>query len=353
MEEMNVVVEEDVSMTTLEKADTSDKQEQCQENAIESSQEERKNAKKKHTFTIVAVITIAALTVVCAIFAFLYFSSGITIEKNMMDTELFDENGLVRAKSGGKWGFIDKNGKFVINPQFDSVSNFVDGLACVVANELYGYIDTTGAYVINPQFDNAEDFYNDLAVVCTGGKYGYIDRTGNYVINPQFDWAGSFFDDVARVEVGEKYGFINKSGAYVINPQFDSVDYFSNGLAAVKSGDRWGYIDITGKVIIGYQFVEAYSMSDDGYAVVVTTDKKYAIIDKEGNYTATAMFEGIDNNDYTFCAENGCYNHSYGDEYCYTHEEDDESSDWSFCDYYNCYNIAYYGDYCSDHNYLE
>jgi hypothetical protein len=34
-------------------------------------------------------------------------------------------NGHAAAKSGGKWGFIDKAGKWVIEPRFDGVKDFV------------------------------------------------------------------------------------------------------------------------------------------------------------------------------------------------------------------------------------
>lgn len=94
-----------------------------------------------------------------------------------------------------KFGYIDKTGKYVVNPQYDAAHDFSDGLALVKSGEKYGYIDETGSYVINPQFDNALDFSYGLAAVEVGEKYGYIDKEGNYVINPQYRSATSFTDD--------------------------------------------------------------------------------------------------------------------------------------------------------------
>jgi len=37
----------------------------------------------------------------------------------------------VFSKSGGKWGYIDTTGKFVVNPQLDSVEPFRSGVARV------------------------------------------------------------------------------------------------------------------------------------------------------------------------------------------------------------------------------
>jgi len=112
----------------------------------------------------------------------------------------------------------------------------------------------TGTFVINPQFDIVESFSEGLARVRIGddttGKHGFIDKTGTFVINPQFDDARPFSEGLARVRIGDdttgKWGFIDKTGSFVINPQFDAAGSFSEGLAAVFIGDyltgKWGFI---------------------------------------------------------------------------------------------------------------
>ena len=49
-----------------------------------------------------------------------------------------------------RWGFIDKNGKWTINPQFDEAMPFSDGLAQVKIGRKIGYVDTDGKYAWNP-----------------------------------------------------------------------------------------------------------------------------------------------------------------------------------------------------------
>jgi hypothetical protein len=77
----------------------------------------------------------------------------------------------------------------------------------------WGYIDKAGKYVINPQFDAVEPFFGEFAAIRVGddktGKWGYIDKAGKYVINPQFDEAHAFAaNGLARVRVGQKWGYI-------------------------------------------------------------------------------------------------------------------------------------------------
>ena len=64
-----------------------------------------------------------------------------------------EECGLLSIKKDGKWGYMDKTGKVVIEPQFDGVRLFSEGLANVWIGDKEGYIDKTGKIVINPQFD--------------------------------------------------------------------------------------------------------------------------------------------------------------------------------------------------------
>ena len=46
----------------------------------------------------------------------------------------------------------------------------------------YGYVDRKGNVVIEPQFDNAKSFSEGLAWAEKVGKTGYIDHSGAYVI---------------------------------------------------------------------------------------------------------------------------------------------------------------------------
>jgi hypothetical protein len=53
-----------------------------------------------------------------------------------------------------KWGYIDKSGNVVIQPQFADARFFSEGLACVTPDgKKYGYIDKTGQFVITPQYE--------------------------------------------------------------------------------------------------------------------------------------------------------------------------------------------------------
>ena len=192
--------------------------------------------------------------------------------------------GLAKVSKGGKFGYVDKTGRFVIEARFAKAEDFKEGLAAVrmdvetksdkgsmslnsagVAGESkYGFIDKTGKMVIKPQFNYAESFSEGLAAVSSemGDQNGYIDKTGKVIIAPRFDQTYPFSEGLAKVVIGGKAGFIDAKGRVVISlrfsePEFgNSINYrgFKEGLAVVEVNNKSGYIDKTGKMIIAPQF---------------------------------------------------------------------------------------------------
>lgn len=121
-------------------------------------------------------------------------------------------------------------------------------------NGKFGFIDRHGKVVIEPKFDDVQDFSKGLALLSFNGKKVFIDRTGKVVIEPKdFEPINGFTDGLARGNITTRSpytkGYIDKSGKVVIeNPSIWGACPFSEGLACVVAG-KWGYIDKGGKYI--------------------------------------------------------------------------------------------------------
>lgn len=153
----------------------------------------------------------------------------------------------------------------------------------VMENGKYGYIDKSGKVVIQPQYENTMGFNEGLAATKLGGKYGYIDVKGKWTIKPQFDFTYMFSDGLAMVEIDKKSAWIDKTGKIVIQPQaFEKTAMgFKEGRLAVKKDGKWGYIDKAGKVVIEAKFDEAKEFSG-GVTQVVTKGHQHHWIDANG-----------------------------------------------------------------------
>ena len=190
-----------------------------------------------------------------------------------------------------KYGYKDRNtGKVVIKPVYDFAQPFffndISGktLAYVSVGGKYGYIDKDGNMVIEPQFDGADGFENGLARVLIDGKHGFIDKTGSLVIPARYDDAGSFGYKVglAPVKFKGEWMMIDKSGNVAIPPAgYERMFSFSEGIAKVRINGKYGFIDEKGNLVIPAVYDEATDfLSDISY---VSRDGRKFYIDKSGN----------------------------------------------------------------------
>lgn len=120
-----------------------------------------------------------------------------------------------------KCGYIDTKGNVVIPFEFQetysaSVNEFHEGLAVQgVSNNnkfgnRFGYIDKKGKWVIEPKYDTAENFENGIASVAINDKYGYVNKKGEAIIPCIYDEYGGYLVNDSTIEIekdGVKYFF--------------------------------------------------------------------------------------------------------------------------------------------------
>lgn len=191
------------------------------------------------------------------------------------------------TEDGKEYGFLNEQGKQVIEPQFDYCSSFEDGI-CVVGidkkldsgtERRYGVIDTKGEYLISPQkkeiYNMGEGriaFYNS-----TTKKWGIWDKNGNEILPATYDDINAISCGLALVEKNDKYGYIDKNGNEVIAPRYAGAMDFVENLAWVqKSSDsRVELIDKNGESIMRLK-EEEYPQSSfhNGLATIYNSDDK-------------------------------------------------------------------------------
>lgn len=215
------------------------------------------------------------------------------VEPRFDYAEWFSDNGLFEVQINGKYGYIDESGNYVTKPKFGETGIFSkNGLANVKSGGMWGYIDESGEFVIEPWFDHASFFgKNGFAKVRENGEWGFINEFGEFVIEPQFDEAERFQDNgLAKVKVNGKWGYIDKSGEFVIKPRFDEAEWFDdNGLTKVKVNGKWGYIDKSDEYVIEPRFDDAKWFHDNGLAAV-EINGKWGYIDKSGEFVIEPKF---------------------------------------------------------------
>ena len=210
------------------------------------------------------------------------------VEPRFEDAWAFDR-GYAQVRENGVWGVIRKDGSWLAPPDsadFEEWSGFEEGLAPVVRDGRAGFLDENGNWAIEPRFGGISGFSRGIAMATNDDDLcGYIDKSGVWVIPPQFEMAYYFSedDDIAGVERNGRWGFINRSGEWVIEPRFEQVSNFYGGLAAVCVGELWGFVDKTGSMVLQPQFESADFFDEHGMAIV-QKDGLWGLIDTTGKW---------------------------------------------------------------------
>jgi hypothetical protein len=249
---------------------------------------------------------------------------------------------LLPIEINDKFGYINRSGEIIIEPQFKFANNFSEGLATVAMSDAddkfggkFGYIDSTGRLIIQPIYDAASDFAQGWARVKSNyegffyinkigkptiintffecytiqsfpipvretqkSKAGFINQKGEYIIEPQFDVAFPFVDNYAVVAMNQQYGYINTQGEFIIEPQFYRANYFQNGLAKVIVKDeisgnkKEGFINKEGKFMVSPSFdIGCTKDFSEGLAAVTSDGKKWGFINTDGKMVIPAQFD--------------------------------------------------------------
>ena len=183
----------------------------------------------------------------------------IVLKLNLLELKDFSEGKAAAKNSEGLWGFVDMQGNWVIEPEYDGVGDFSEGMT---------KIGIASGDEINNQSEEAQ-----LIADASGGENIPIEYN--------------------RVII-DKWGFINEKGEVTIEPQYKYANDFSNGLAYVGDNSSSYYIDYNGNIMLnsdnfqGYRFEENFEK--DGTAVIYGMTENDAVrmhysgvIDKEGN----------------------------------------------------------------------
>ena len=169
-------------------------------------------------------------------------------------------------------GFIDTSGQWYISAQFNSAGNFVDGLAWAMWQQddsaaehgftiKGGYIDREGVYVIPPEYDFGWDFSEGYATVWVRSEdkkskiWKVIDKEGSIVLdNLPYRNVGGLNNGLIPIQDEEmKWGFMNIEGEVIISPQFAGINHFKNGMARMEVGTAFAntivYINPKGEIV--------------------------------------------------------------------------------------------------------
>jgi len=211
--------------------------------------------------------------------------------------------GVALVKYGGKWGAINCDAKTEIEPTYDSLLDFSDGLSIGKIKEQHFFIDSGGSSsLILAPISHAYPFHEQIALFRSPiGKYGYLSSGGIIRIVPAYDYAGHFSDGLAYARRGEQGLLINAEGAPLVSvPKEWTISEFSQGLAVAEFNDAFGYVKQDGECLTSIEYLEARPFRE-GLAAVCTDDG-WSFLNTEGQISIRLQCDDVDEFSEGLCA---------------------------------------------------
>ncbi len=173
---------------------------------------------------------------------------------------------------GDKEGLLDWTGMEITSAEYASIEPFVENLALATKDEaLFGYLDKSGKWAIEPIFAAAFSF----------GQSGNADliQKGGAPGAPRFSTTDITWAAVKGAEGKPLFGIIGQDGKWKVQPKFQEV----RGTAAKLPGGSWGYVDEGGNWVIEPQFMDASPFSEGAAHAIKLSITAADFLDKEGN----------------------------------------------------------------------
>ena len=173
-------------------------------------------------------------------------------------TEMGKNKLILKKGDNAKFGYVDENDKWVIEPKFDYAYDLRDDdePSIVVLNGKYGFINSDGSYLAQPIYDDAWSFNFGLARVKLYNKWGIMKNDGTYQEEKCFH----------EVKKGDNnlFGFTDKDGNWIIEPMFDHI-YPWQQLYVVVKDQNWGYFNKQGEFLqpLYYDEIKPVKYSDE------------------------------------------------------------------------------------------
>ena len=127
-------------------------------------------------------------------------------------------------KNYSQQGIMDLNGNWILQ-LLDNVTiyGFQEDMSRISKNRKYGFINKEGKFVLPIEYSWAWNYSNGLARVETGNKWGAVNKEGEWVIPAIYQNIRSYEGDLIAAKKDNKWGFINHKNEVVLPFKWDDA----------------------------------------------------------------------------------------------------------------------------------
>jgi WG containing repeat len=201
----------------------------------------------------------------------------------------------------GYAGLYHVDGYWILGPSLSRISRFkLDATGPIWASVRdsygpYGLLAPDGKWLIEPQYDSAGYLNEDRAVVSKqiDGKIltGAVDGTGKLVVPLRARRLSGWHNGWSRTQEDGKQGLVDKDDNLIGGRMFDEVEPWREGdVSAVLIEGRWAGLNHAGQIVAHPREGRVTASCPNGVRVVAQ-DGKVQITDANGRPTVPYLFE--------------------------------------------------------------
>ena len=193
----------------------------------------------------------------------------------------------------GVYGFMNSFSKSLIQPEYETVSFFNEGLSIVSNTSKFGVINKQNKRLVPLFFDGISSYEKGVALVENRGKVGLIDRNGRFVLDCIYNDIGAFSEGLVYADLGGQFGYYSTEGVLMIPHLFDDVYDFIDGRARVEVAGKIGVINRKGDFLVPLIYKELEHYYNDLY--VFGVDGYYGIMNERSHVLVPPVYSRIGN----------------------------------------------------------
>lgn len=165
-------------------------------------------------------------------------------------------DGFYPAGKGGKSGFVNSSGEWIIQPQFAETGNFHESIAFFRNASKWGLIGLDGIMISDAKWDEIKNFSAGIAVAKESDKFFLLEKNG-LPLNPEgFDQVCRLKEGYFLVEKNGKKGLLNKSGQEILPVEFENIQVEKPDFFIVTKDELTGVLNEKGDVVFPINYLE-------------------------------------------------------------------------------------------------
>ncbi len=216
-------------------------------------------------------------------------------------TSLENRPGRILVKKDEEYGVLDSKGNVVISmgyylikgDEFNTAKDGYTKTGYIVAEKtksgiMYGYIDYNGKKVLDTKYDSIsrifeEDDSDVYLVVMKNGRKG-VYKNGKKIIDEVYqEIMYSYLSKIFIVNKNNKFGFFARDGRQILPSLYEYYEVAGKYISIDDNGQRYLY-DINGNLIEQKSYSSIIEVENTDYIIGIdNTDGTYSIISKEVN----------------------------------------------------------------------